>query len=406
MKLWICGFISFLVAFSSMAQQEEFVKAFSENTTALSLNEGGLSDEGAVLLAEAVAQSQFILIGEAHGLKEIQEFSAALFDIAYANNFKALVVETDPFAADALELLATMDDETIADFHRKFPMAIPFFHSVEGMNLAKHVYETSNGSARLWGVDQVFVVGPRLIFSKLGERADTEAGMQLAKEYQERATVAFEQAMQANNPGAVLMTSLTEEDFDKMRSAFANDETSLKMVEQLRLSQEIYQYWYAGEYYLNNSVRSQLMKRLFNEYYHEVEIWSDSPPKVMVKLGANHCVRGLTPTRIYDLGNMLSEMADIQGNQSLHIKLTGAKGQSFNMLGGVQDFDSTEDWHEWINEALADHLANSSSNMLLIDMRPLRNLRLKEADQEIKDLVFGFDMWAIILDAHPVTPIE
>ena len=125
----------------------------------------------------------------------------------------------------------------------------------------------------------------------------------------------------------------------------------------------------------------------------------------MFKLGSNHTVRGLTRTHIYDLGNTVTEMAAINESGSTHIRLTGAKGTTYNMLAGLQDFDDSADWHDWIREALIDKLDAEDSDYLLVDLRPLRKLRMKNVDQELKDLVFGFDMWIIITNASGVTPI-
>ena len=388
-----------LFTFKPYAQEDELISTLQANTFTLDFKEG---NAGFDLLSEAIKESQFTMIAEAHGLAEVQAISTNLYDIGAGAGYSAMVIETDPFSAAKVSQLARVTDGETYNFAQRYPMAIPFFHSEEGMAMARHIAEKGG---EFWGVDQVFVVGPRYLFTKLAKVAETHEANNLAAEYADRAQQAFEQAMASQKPGEVLLMQLTDEDFDKLRKAFAGQESAVEMIDQMQLSRDIYQYWYDGEYYLNNSVRSDLMKRLFMEQYNRAA-GSGNLPKVMFKLGSNHAVRGLTSTHIYDLGNLVSELAAINGTKSLHIRLTGARGSSYNMLAGAQEFDAVKEWHPWLAEALSEQLESSGGEFLLVDFRPLRKLSVKSIDPDLRDLIFANDMWIIIRNAHPVTPIE
>lgn len=400
--------LSITLAFSIplIAQQEDFISLFKENTHLLSVDQGAFDESGSGILNEGVADAQFIMIGEAHGLAEVQEFSAMLFDIAHKEGFNIMAVETDPFAADKIMSLAKQDKAAATEFCRNFPMSIPFFHSEEAMIFARKLESISGKKLSIWGLDQVFAVGPRLIFSQLVKIAPGDIAQTMALDYLKRSTSAFEKSMKTGDMEGFMLSILTERDFDLLRKAFSHVNTAIEMINQMELSKEIYNYWKTGDGYLNNSVRSDLMKRLFRENYNNAKKTGEEFPKVVIKMGSYHCGRGLSPTNIYDLGNMISETAALNGTKSLHIKLHAAKGESYNMMGGTAAFDETPDWHPWIKEALADQIKDGMSDWLLVDLRPLRHLRLKNADEEIKSLVFGFDLWVIIPEAHPVTPIK
>ena len=376
-----------LVYASLFAQKDAFIEALSETiTTDMSV------------IHEAVSESQFTMIGEAHGLAEVQTFSSDLFIQACTSGYDIFVVETDPYCAAKVEQLAKAPLDETDKFAAQFPMAIPFFHSVEGMEMARRI---AQAGGEFWGVDQVFIVGPRYLFNKLVRTAPNERAKTLAEDYEIRAREAFTHAMASGAPDQVLMMQLTEEDYDKLREAFAQSPSAIDLLYNMALSQQIYQYWYDGEYYNNNSVRSDLMKELFLEKYNA----RDEKPNVMFKLGSYHAMRGLTGTNIYDLGNTVNELAAIEGTNSVHIKLSAAKGTSFNMLAGVQEFNDAEDWHPWLQEALSTHLASTEDGYVIVDLRKLRNLRV-QYDPELKELIFPWDFWVIIPEASSVTPLS
>ena len=385
-----------------LSQQDKFVEILRANTYQLQLNDLKFDGPGAEILTEAISQSQFVMIGEQHGLAEVQQVSSGIYSLANAHGYHVFAIETDPFAAGRLTDLARKDESVAQSFSREFPMTIPFFHSLEGMQMAREIAAAGDGKTEFWGLDQVFVVGPRMLFAMLAERAQNDQSRNLAEEFARKAAAAFDKAMGTGKPDSVMLMQLTADDFDALNAAFEDDADAIELIAQMQLSRQIYQYWYDGSYHLNNSVRSDLMKRLFREQYQA----EGTHPKVVFKMGSNHCIRGLTYTHIYDLGNMISELAAYNDTRSLHVKLTGAKGTSYNMLAGNQDFDNTEDWHEWISMALKDKLSTAGENLLVVDMRPLRNLRMKNVDEEIKSLVFGFDLWIILPEANPVTPIR
>ena len=128
MKALIFTLLACMIVGQGEAQQEQFVSALRENTRALDMSSGDAAD----LLESAIANSQFTLIGEAHGLAEVQSVSEQLYRIGGEHGYKTMVIETDPFCAAKVAQLAQADESETNDFAEKYPMAIPFFHSEEG----------------------------------------------------------------------------------------------------------------------------------------------------------------------------------------------------------------------------------------------------------------------------------
>ena len=68
------------------------------------------------------------------------------------------------------------------------------------------------------------------------------------------------------------------------------------------------------------------MKRNFMHYY-QAALKHQPQPRALFRLGAFHAGRGLSPTKLFDIGNLASELANSQGSHSLHILVIAAGGQ-------------------------------------------------------------------------------
>ena len=322
--------------------------------------------------------------------------------MANANhNFQYLAIETDPFMATEIETMAQGNVDEVKALASKFPFAIPFYNNTDDFSMLETIKQKSKAKTTFWGIDQVFAAAPRYLFEQLSQMTDDKNAKAVAQSYLEKATAGFNEAIQTGQMNKAIMNTLTPEDFKQLYAAFPDKNSkAYQMVKGIEESQEIYLYWFGGQYYNNNNVRGKLMKRQFMDYYRAAQE-EEKMPKVVFKFGANHMERGLTPTNIFDIGNMAAEMAAMNGKESLHIKFTGAKGNSFNSLAGPQEFDATENWPELIKEALNDKL--DTENWLLVDLRPLRHQRLKGITPDLKRLIFNFDLWVIPTTAHPVS---
>jgi hypothetical protein len=369
--------------------------------------DGQISGAGATKLEDAVADHQLIMIGEMHGIREVGDFSEALFNIGKKYGFRYFAIESDPWVAEKLESLATHPIDSLQAFEKAMPFSIPFYSNRSDFPfLQSIVQQEGNSDKKIWGLDQTFVVATRFLFQEIKRKAKSDEGKQLAQSHYEKAVVAFQEAMGSGNPSGVYLLKLSEDDFKELETTFRKEENfeALEIVNGIKKSRQIYQHWYDGENYLNNRVRSQWMKNTFMRYYNEAMFRDGALPKVMFKFGSNHAMRGLTPVHVYDLGNMVSELAESKGTESLHIKCTALKGKAYNMLMGPQDFDSTEDYDARIIKAIGEKA--NGSEWIVIDLRPLRNIRLKNEDESFKSTVFGFDFWVIAPTGTPLEPFQ
>jgi hypothetical protein len=126
--------------------------------------------------------------------------------------------------------------------------------------------------------------------------------------------------------------------------------------------------------------------------------------KVIVKFGDWHLYKGINPIHHRDLGNYIAEAVDVDGRDSLHISVLGARGKrsAFSKYGQpttVQAFISTEDrWTRWMEPFLAKQIPGQWT---LFDLRALRFQRLGKIDPDIERMIEGYDFLVVIPEETP-----
>lgn len=392
---------------SFSAQDSLIIENLRANMHTIQCADGKITGPGAEILEDAVRRHQLIMVGEMHGIREVGDFCEALFNTGKKHGFHYFAIESDPWVAEKIETLAQYPVDSLEAFEKAIPFSIPFYGNKSDFPfLQTIVQQEESPGKKIWGLDQTFVAATRFLFQEIKQKAKSQAGKQLAQSHFDKAVEAFQEAMGSGNPSGVYLLKLSEADFKELETTFRQEENfeALEIVNGIKKSRQIYQHWYDGENYLNNRVRSQWMKNTFMRYYNEAMFRDGSLPKVMFKFGSNHAMRGLTPVHVYDLGNMISELAESKGNESLHIKFTALKGTTYNMLMGPQEFDSTEDYDSRVMEAIGEKA--NGKEWIMIDLRPLRNIRLKNESASFKSTVFGFDYWVIAPAGTPLEPFQ
>lgn len=106
----------------------------------------------------------------------------------------------------------------------------------------------------------------------------------------------------------------------------------------------------------------------------------------------------------FDIGNLASELAEMNGSKSVHFALQGLKGSSQGPFGPAQTFDVTSEMNKIIYEAIKPLLG--SDEWIVIDMRPLRSKLPSSILNTIHKQVYGYDFWVFVPNAQPVNLLE
>src|SRR5262245_51577142 len=145
-----------------------------------------------------------------------------------------------------------------------------------------------------------------------------------------------------------------------------------------------------------------MVSRLREEQGHKV------PPKVMMKFGYNHMIRGLNYVNAFDLGAMADEVAALTGDRAFHILVLPGPGSRQAVLGPNGTFSSvsSDEFDEFQagDQRLTRVLSNAdATGHEVIDLRALRRLATRGLERWSSDVVrtiHGYDAAVIWKGAH------
>ena len=135
--------------FPSYAQDSTLTRLVRQHQFALVTDGTHFSGPGWDHLRAAAQKSQFVLVGEEHGLAQIPAFTAAIAQVFKPAVF---VAEIDPYVAQALTQLAVQLGLPVA-YERQYPEALCFYDLQEEFELARRL---RSQQVRLVGLDQVY----------------------------------------------------------------------------------------------------------------------------------------------------------------------------------------------------------------------------------------------------------
>jgi len=123
------------------------------------------------------------------------------------------------------------------------------------------------------------------------------------------------------------------------------------------------------------------------------------PPKVLMKAGANHMIRGANYFDTFDVGSMPDEIAALDGGRAFHIIVLPGPGSRQAVLGPGRSFIavSSDEYDELKagDQRLTRVLSNANATgHEVIDFRPLRTLAMRGLESWNADVVktiHGYD---------------
>lgn len=353
-------------------------------------------------MEEQILESQFIFVGEQHGIKEVGEVTNALFDLAHPKGYNTLCIETDALLAQKLKQIASLETplQAAEKLSNTYPFAIPFYNTKEDYALFKNVVDKGGD---LWGIDQTFMAQFRLNFDHLIQTTENDVFKEKLIPLKQSAVAAYKKSIDTKNFDNMFWQIYDQATHQELM-ATSNDPAEKKVLEQLWKTKEIYEYNGDKKYYLNNEVRGQLMKDNFNTYY-KAALKQEEVPKVLFKLGATHATRGLSMTNIYDVSNYASELANFNDKKSLHLMVAGLTGTA--AIGNpfaenpVAPFDNTKQ----LPKELQELVPSFTKKYTLIHLQPLREFAYgKRYSETMKKFIFNFDILVLVKDAQALTP--
>ncbi|HJU42562.1 MAG TPA: hypothetical protein VJ691_07085 [Vicinamibacterales bacterium] len=132
-----------------------FIETLLQNRFSLSVTNAQLSGTGATVLQSALAQSQFVLLGEKHGLPQIPQLGTAICN-AGGGRFRTMAIEEGPIAASHLQQWAREPDGSskLAAFKSKSPDFLHIYSSPQEFEMLQQCAGAAQGELRLWGLNE------------------------------------------------------------------------------------------------------------------------------------------------------------------------------------------------------------------------------------------------------------
>lgn len=400
------------LAAAPLAAQDSLTALLRANAHVMQAEpDGRLSGPGAELLVAAGRDAQFFLIGEEHGVAEVPRVTAGLFRELAPAGYRHLAIETGEMLASALnrQVLADTTGAAYAGFLRDHFPGAPFYSWREDAALLREAVRAAGGRDDvLWGLDYD-IVADRYALRRLRELAPNDRARALADSVIAVADTALARALATPNPGLLMMFGGPDDVYAPLRQAYAPQPGSeadriLRLMEDTR---RVNGYWARGQGYRSNEERARLNKRQLMRYLDEATARDGRMPKVMMKFGSSHMVRGRSFTQVFDLGTLASELADVNGSRSFGVLMLGGAGTSHAVVD-PRVFRSMEVPVEVPAWAQPFYDAADPRRWTVIDLRPLRARipRLGALPDQTRQVLYGFDAVVILSGSGPQHDLE
>jgi len=178
------------------------------------------------------------------------------------------------------------------------------------------------------------------------------------------------------------------------------------ILDTLEETLEVNRLWLAGDNYGSNRRRVAFLRANFLRHWREAKE-SGEPPRVMMKCGATHMVRGLNSNDAFDLGSLVPHVAEAEGRAAFSLLVLGGAGSQ------IAQFDpSTFSYRARPRgpggplSPIAD--AAWPDAFTLFDMHPLRPIVRSSQEGwhgELVRTVHGFDAVLVMSGSTPSTAL-
>lgn len=422
-SLWLLAFASTgraqVPAVTPVASPPPIQSELAKHRYTLSLVDGRLQGDGAEFLAKEAAKSQFMLVGEDHGLAQMPRFTAALFNLIRPAGYGHIVVEVGPLVAGYLTHMAAAPNAQtqFADFNRDYPYSVAFYGWREEAEMLEQVVKSLSAAIEpVWGIDQEFIGAGALHLERLDQLAPDDVARAAVRKFLDYARQDMPRMVKQKTPLGTFVLSARPGDYEQLRAAFATaDPEALTIIRELERSSAIYAMFGDGRAWLSNFDRARLAKEHFRAYYDRALKHETALPRALFKYGAFHAKRGRSLLGVNDIGNMASELAEFNGLSSFHIMVIIGRGTQNtyepsvgDLLAKQRPYDAIKDYASILDVRPLMEAADPAI-WTLFDVRPLRQFlsrRYKDLDRGLIETLWGFDAVLVIPEGSASTLFE
>ncbi len=363
---------------------QRLLEALQRGRLPLTMSDGPRGSGWDWLVQEA-RDARFTLIGEEHGVRETAQLSAALFTALRGSGYSRTAIELSPIIAQDIEAAARSHGlQGIVDFFAYPDTWSPMYLREEAEFLAAVIDAAPRNERVLWGFDRE-IFSDRYLIARLAPRVPRRARESFAR-LKEASTNAWAQQQPfifSQGPAVV----------SAVRAAWPNPDRDSDVI--LRTLEESLAINTMANAWASSQRRAQWMRDNLAGLLRAGGL----PPKVMLKFGYNHMIRGANYVNIFDVGSMADEVATLSGDRAFHILVLPGPGSRQAVLGPGRSFVSvsSDEFDEFRtgDQRLTRVLSNTdATGHEVIDLRALRPVAMRGLEGWNPDVVrtiHGYD---------------
>jgi hypothetical protein len=359
-------------------------------------------------LVEAGRNSQFFLIGEEHGIAENPMLAAQLFEALVPAGYSKMGIEVSPPMAAELDEAARGGLAGVRRLFADREAWMAFYTTRQEAALAAAARRAVPSEAPvLWGLDYEVAADRRLIallepFPKPPAAAAALAALKAAS------AESWSRYEETRGPQHIFSFAGDPVLVRAVRTAWpdANDQAR-RVLDTLEETLEINQLWTAGKNYESNQRRANFLRENFLRHWRS-EKTAGRSPRVMLKFGAAHVIRGLNSNDAFDIGALVPEVAALEDGTAFHLLVVSGPGSEVARFDPVAfEYRSAPGGSETVSLGPITEQAWPDS-MTLIDLRPLRSI-IRSAREgwhpNLVRTVHGFDAILILSGSTAAAPL-
>ena len=377
--------------------QERLLEALQGNRLPLTMTDGRPGGAGWDLLVREAGDARFTLIGEEHGVAETAQLAAALFTALRGSGYSRVAVELSPIIAQDIEAAARRNGvQGIADFLAG-PDVFTFYNMrEEAQFLADVIKAGPSGERVLRGFDRE-IFSDRYLISRLESKVPARARPAFnrlkeaslnAKARNERTGNPDDLFFLAEDPALVSAVRAAWPDPDPESDAVMRTIEESLAIEAAERAGGAWPYMQRRAQWLRSNLAALL----------KADQGPKVPPKVLMKFGYMHMIRGANYVNVFDVGSMADEIAALTGDRAFHVLIIPGRGSRQAVLGAggfnsvaTDELDELRAGDQRLTRVLSN--ANATGHEV-IDFRPLRRLAMRGLESWNSDLVrtiHGYD---------------
>lgn len=342
------------------------------------IEDGVLTGKGAEVLTKAVSNAHVVMLGNNSRNQLEADLDLALSRVLDHNGYNTLMMEIGPASAGIVNRLTSQSKETLEvfrqlnqDYHFEAGgllfTSIPDFKYVGASQLTEFV-KTQGWSFDGIGVDSW--TGYKLIIDEL-YRNLSAANQKVHQELYQKSVALLDRLyadIKGQNYDDILaLTSglKSSGDFNQFLVAMSSFDVNTEMLKQFKFSLDYWWMYGNKEAFTKNKLSSKRNKALMKDALEKVH-FSFRDDKLFLKMWRGHLTNGVTRNGFYGIGNMLMELSDYHGNESLNIGILDSR---FSMEDNVlKDAIDNPNGPPEIHRPFV--ALGEQSKWMLIDLRP------------------------------------